>query len=69
MINDVKKIGEFKFLINDAIIVSILDVDIENGINISVSYDIALVTEQEATEIADKFVNEALEAEYQKEYI
>ena len=65
MITSVKKLSDNKFMLNDAVIISDFDMD-DKGVSFKLDYDESLVTEQEATDIGQTFVTEALTSYLEK---
>lgn len=59
MITEVVKLGEGKFKLNDAVVIHNLDFD-DEGVTFTIDYDENLLTESEAMEIAEEFINEAI---------
>lgn len=60
MITEVKKIKEGEFLINESVKVYELDI-IDTGIEYSFDYDEKVLTEQEAQELSEEFINAAIQ--------
>lgn len=60
MIHSVKKLPNDRFLINDSIVLYDLDFD-DEGVVFKIDYDEKMISEAEATEISQKFVQDALE--------
>jgi|FLOH01.1.fsa_nt_gi hypothetical protein len=62
MIYDVKKVAEKTYVLNDAIQVTIIEEAGSEELQLDIDFDDKILTEQEAVEIAQKFVQEAIES-------
>jgi hypothetical protein len=60
MIKSVKKIHEGKYVINDCVFISDLDIT-DNGLGCNIAYDPAMTTETEANQLAETFLSEAID--------
>lgn len=66
MIYDVKNIGENVYLINNSIKISNIDFDLD-GVRYDIDYNQEDLTEDEASEICNRFILEAIDAFLEKD--
>lgn len=60
MINDVRKLADGKYIINDSVVVRDITAE-EDGFHYSLDYDDKLVTSDEANELGQEFFKEAFQ--------
>lgn len=61
-LKSIKKIGLGKYLLNDHIILSDLDID-DTGVIYNLNFNEMEVTEDEATRVAEEFITSALKSQ------
>lgn len=60
MIKSIKKVQDGKYILNDCVYVSEIDVE-DDRLGCNIGFDPAMTNEKEATEIANQFLTEAIE--------